>query len=115
MRWVCRILHRIIGGTRFVGYALQMGWAVTERLPMPKDRMAELYRMVLPDNTCPYEVRAKVLLEQNDFGIEEHILSTRDDVESFKAEHGVEMTPLIFIDGERIGGNADLERHRAKA
>jgi glutaredoxin 3 len=82
---------------------------------MPKDRMAELYRMVLPDHTCPYGVRAKELLEQNDFDIEEHILSTREDVEVFKAEYGVEMTPLIFIDGKRIGGNADLERYLAKA
>ena len=82
---------------------------------MPKDRMAELYGMVLPDHTCPYGVRAKEPLEQNDFDIEEHILSTRDDLEPFKAEHGVEMTPLILIDGERIGGNADLERYLAKA
>jgi glutaredoxin 3 len=82
---------------------------------MPKDRMAELYRMVLPDHMCPFGVRAKELLEENDFDIEEHILSTRDDVESFKADHGVDSTPLMFIDGERIGGNADLERYLAKA
>lgn len=30
---------------------------------------------------------------------------------AFKAEHGVETTPQVFIDGERIGGYEDLQRH----
>ena len=40
--------------------------------------------------------------------IEEHLLTTREEVEAFKAEHEVETTPLIFIDGERIGGSEEL-------
>ena len=77
---------------------------------MADDRKAELYRMVLPEHTCPFGVRAKEMLEQSGFEIQEHILDSREDVELFKAEHEVQTTPQIFIDGERIGGSDDLER-----
>jgi glutaredoxin 3 len=75
---------------------------------MPDARTATLYRMVLPDHTCPFGVRARALLEDGGFDIDEHILGSRDEVDAFKAEHGVSTTPQIFIDGERIGGSEDL-------
>lgn len=77
---------------------------------MAQDRKAKLVRMVLPDHTCPFGVRAKQLLEQNGFEIEECILTSREEVEAFKQEHEVRTTPQIFIDGERIGGSDALER-----
>jgi glutaredoxin 3 len=76
---------------------------------MTQPRTAILVRMVLPDHTCPYGVRAKGLLEQHDFEIEDRILKSRDEVEAYKEEEGVETTPQIFIDGERIGGCDALE------
>jgi glutaredoxin len=78
---------------------------------MADARSATLYRMVLPDHTCPFGVRAKATLEQHGFEIEEHILASREEVDAFKAEHDLRTTPLVFIDGERIGGSDDLERH----
>ncbi len=78
---------------------------------MPDQRSATLYRMVLPDHTCPFGVRAKTMLDEAGYEVEEHILGTREDVDAFKAEHGVATTPQIFIGGERIGGSDDLERH----
>ena len=47
-------------------------------------RTATLTRMVLPDHECPYGVRAKAMLEQAGFTIDEHILSTRAEVYAFK-------------------------------
>ena len=82
---------------------------------MAEDRSATLHRMVLPDHTCPYGVRAKEMLDQHGFEVEEHILGSRDEVEAFKAEHGVATTPQIFIGGERIGGSTELERYLAEA
>ena len=82
---------------------------------MTKVPAAILVRMVLPDHICPYGVRAKELLEQHGFEIEERILASRDEVEAFKEEQGVLTTPQIFIDGERIGGSDALERHLAGA
>lgn len=75
---------------------------------------ATLYRMVLPDHTCPYGVAAKERLEGAGFDVEDRILSSREEVDEFKDRHDVETTPLIFIDGERIGGYAHLDRHLEK-
>lgn len=81
---------------------------------MSDDRTATLYRMVLPDHTCPFGVRARDLLEQNGYEIEEHILGSREEVDSFKAEHEVATTPQVFIDGERIGGSSELAAYLEK-
>ncbi len=82
---------------------------------MPEQRHAVLYRMVTPEHTCPFGVRARQMLEQNGYQIEEHLLTSRGEVDAFKAEHDLVTTPLIFIDGERVGGSDDLERLLAEA
>jgi glutaredoxin len=76
---------------------------------------ATLYRMVLPDHECPFGVRAKMLLAQKGFDVDEHVLATRAQVDAFEAEHDVATTPQIFIAGERVGGCDDLEAYLAKA
>ncbi len=76
---------------------------------MAEARTATLTRMVLPDHECPFGVRAKAMLEQAQFAIDERLLESRDAVEAFKAEHQIATTPLIEIDGETIGGSNDLE------
>ena len=70
---------------------------------------ATLYRMVLPDHTCPYGVAAKEQLEAAGYDVEDCLLSTRDEVEYFKERNEVDTTPLIFIGDEAIGGMAELE------
>ena len=72
---------------------------------------ATLYRMVLPDHTCPFGVRAKELLEDAGYEIDDRVLSSREQVEAFEEQQGVETTPQVFIEGERIGGSDDLERY----
>lgn len=81
---------------------------------MAQHDTAVLYRMVLPDHTCPFGVRAKEMLEQKGFAVEEHILSSRDEVDAFKAEHGVSTTPQVFIGDERVGGAQELEAYLAR-
>jgi glutaredoxin len=80
---------------------------------MTEGQTAIIYRMVLPDHTCPFGVRAKQLLESHGFEVDDRILSSRSEVDAFKAEQGVQTTPQIFIGDERIGGSDDLERHLA--
>ena len=82
---------------------------------MSDQRKAVIHRMVLPDHECPHGVRARQLLEENGFDIEELLLTSREEVEAFKAENGLSTTPLIIIDGEKVGGASDLERHLAEA
>ncbi len=69
---------------------------------------ATLYRMVLPDHECPFGRRAKDMLDDAGFEVEEHILGSREEVDAFKAEHGVSTTPLVWVDGKLIGGSDDL-------
>ena len=71
---------------------------------------AVIYRMVLPEHECPFGRRALALLEDNGFEVEEHQLTSREEVDAFKAEHGLSTTPLISVDGEEIGGCAELEK-----
>ena len=75
---------------------------------MAEQRTAILYRMVLPDHTCPFGVRAKELLEANDYSVDDRVLGSREETDAFKGEHGVDTTPQVFIDGERIGGSEEL-------
>ena len=77
-------------------------------------RTATLYRMVMDEHTCPYGLKAKDLLERQRFQVDDRWLTTREETEAFKAEHGVKTTPQTFIDGERIGGYDDLRRHFGK-
>lgn len=76
---------------------------------MTDQRRAILYRMVLPEHTCPYGVRAKQMLEEACFEVDDRILGSREEVERFKSEQQVSTTPQVFIDDERIGGSDELE------
>ncbi|PIB94708.1 MauE/DoxX family redox-associated membrane protein [Caulobacter sp. FWC2] len=80
---------------------------------MPKSlaKTATLYRMVMPEHTCPYGLKARALLKHKGYAVDDHWLRTRAETDAFKAEHGVKTTPQTFIDGERIGGYDDLRRH----
>jgi len=74
-------------------------------------KIAALYRMVMPRHVCPWGQRAKYLLEQQGYRVEDHHLETHEEVEAFKAAHGVRTTPQVFIGGERVGGYEDLRRY----
>jgi glutaredoxin len=67
--------------------------------------------MVLPDHICPFGVRALQTLQEHGFEVEDKVLATRMEVDAFKDEHGIDTTPLVFIDGEQVGGAKDLERY----
>lgn len=69
-----------------------------------------LYRMVLPDHICPFGLRTKQVLDDEGVDYEDKILASREEVDAFKSEHGVEKTPQLFVDGERIGGSEEVER-----
>lgn len=78
-------------------------------------RKATLYRMVMDKHVCPYGLKSKYLLKQQGFEVDDHWLTSKEETEAFKREHGVKTTPQTFIDGERIGGHDDLRRYFGKA
>ena len=64
--------------------------------------------MKLPDHECPYGLRAKKMLEDAAIPFEDRLLTSREEVDAFEAEHGVDTTPQIFVNGRRIGGSEEL-------
>ena len=76
---------------------------------MADARTAILYRMVLPDHTCPFGVRAKALLEQAELQVDDRLLRSREAVDALEAELGVDTTPQVFIGDQQIGGCDELE------
>jgi glutaredoxin len=56
-------------------------------------------------------VRAKEMLETHGFDVNDRVLRSREEVDAFKAQHGIPTTPLVFIEGEKIGGSDDLETY----
>jgi len=81
------------------------------RCPMTDSRHAIIYRMVLPDHTCPYGVRAKQMLEAAGYQVDDRILSSREEVDAFQDAEGVETTPQVFIGDQRIGGSEQVEAY----
>jgi glutaredoxin len=67
--------------------------------------------MELPKYTCSYGIAARDLLRKEGFEIEEHVLRSRAATDAFKDKHHVATTPLIFIDGKKIGGFTELKAH----
>lgn len=70
-------------------------------------KTAVIYRMVMPDHTCSWGLKARHLLKSRGYKVEDHWLTTREQTDAFKAEHGVKTTPQVFIDGQRVGGHDD--------
>ena len=77
-------------------------------------RHAILYRIVLDKHVCPFGLRARDLLRRQGFSVDDRWLRTREEVDAFKAEHGVGTTPQVFIAGDRVGGYDDLRRYFGK-
>ena len=66
---------------------------------------ATLVRMVMPGHVCPFGLKALHLLKSRGYEVEDRHLTTRAEVDAYKAEVGVKTTPQVFINGERIGGH----------
>jgi glutaredoxin len=69
---------------------------------------ATLSRMVMDKHICPYGLKSKHLLRRRGYAVDDRWLTTREEIDAFKAQHHVKTTPQTFIGGERIGGYDDL-------
>ncbi len=76
---------------------------------------ATLYRMEMDGHVCPHGLKSKALLERRGYRVTDTPLTSRDEIDAFKAKHGVATTPQTFIAGTRIGGYDDLAAHFGKA
>ncbi len=69
---------------------------------------AKLYRMQTDEHLCPFGLKTKDLLERYGFEVEDHTLTSRDAIDAFKREAGVDTTPQAYIGGARVGGYEDV-------
>jgi glutaredoxin len=67
--------------------------------------------MKTEDHVCPYGLKARHLLRSRGYELRDELLRSREETDRFKAEHDVETTPQVWIDGERIGGHDALREH----
>lgn len=67
--------------------------------------------MVTPDHLCPWGIKAWDLLKRNGYAVTDHHLETMDANKKYKEDNGVDETPQIFIEGERVGGYDALREH----
>jgi glutaredoxin/uncharacterized membrane protein YphA (DoxX/SURF4 family) len=74
-------------------------------------KKAKIIRMVTHDHLCPWGIKAKDLLERNDYEIEDEHIDSMDANKEYKEKHGYDETPQIFIDDKHIGGYEDLRSH----
>ncbi len=75
------------------------------------DRVAVLYRMVMPDHVCPFGLKSLDLLKRQGFVIDDRWIRTREEQEALKARLQVASTPQTFIGGRRVGGWDELRQH----
>ncbi|MEQ8895888.1 MAG: glutaredoxin [Roseovarius sp.] len=71
-------------------------------------RTARLYRMDMPDHLCPFGLKSRWLLRRSGYDIDDHLLTSREEVDAFMEREGVETTPQTYIGGQRIGGYEEL-------
>lgn len=77
-------------------------------MPDGASRRAELHRMETDEHICPYGLKTRDLLRREGYEVDDHTLTSRAEIDAFKARHNVETTPQVFIDGQRIGGYEDV-------
>lgn len=67
-----------------------------------------LYRMSTPEHECPWGLKVVSLLNNRGIDFEDHRLTSRSEIDAFKAQYDVAATPQVFVGDERIGGYSDL-------
>lgn len=77
-------------------------------------KKAVLYRMVMTDHMCPFGLKVRHLLQSSGYTVEDHHLTSREQIDEFKQKQEVKTTPQVFINGERIGGYEEVRKFLGK-
>ncbi len=72
-------------------------------------KRAIIFRMVMSDHLCPFGLKSLDALKHAGYDIIDRHITTQDENKLVKETLGVKTTPQTFIDGQRIGGNDDLQ------
>ncbi|WP_346796805.1 glutaredoxin [Halomonas sp. Bachu 37] len=72
---------------------------------------AHVYRMKTAEHMCPFGLKTVDLLKRKGFDVDDHTLTSRDEVDAFKARENVDTTPQAYIGDKRIGGYEELREY----
>ncbi|SFT35033.1 glutaredoxin family protein [Halomonas saccharevitans] len=72
---------------------------------------ARLYRMKTDEHLCPFGLKTLDLLERKGYRVDDHTLGSREAIEAFKEEAGVDTTPQVYIGDRRVGGYEELREY----
>lgn len=72
---------------------------------------AHVYRMKTAEHRCPFGMKTVDLLKRKGYEVDDHPLTSRDEIEAFKAQENVDTTPQTYIGDKRIGGYEEVRKH----
>ncbi|MEL7968182.1 glutaredoxin [Vreelandella neptunia] len=72
---------------------------------------ARVYRMKTAEHMCPFGLKTVDLLKRKGFKVDDHTLTSRDEIDAFKEQENVDTTPQVYIGDQRIGGYEELREH----
>ena len=72
---------------------------------------AHIYRMKTAEHLCPFGMKTVDLLKRKGYEVDDHPLTSRDEIDAFKAQENVDTTPQAYIGNKRIGGYEEVRKH----
>ncbi|OJA07247.1 MauE/DoxX family redox-associated membrane protein [Halomonas sp. QHL1] len=72
---------------------------------------ARVYRMKTADHLCPFGMKTLDLLKRKGYQVDDHPLTSRDEIDAFKAQESVDTTPQTYIGDKRIGGYEEVREY----
>jgi len=72
---------------------------------------ARVYWMKTAEHLCPFGMKTVDLLKRKGYQVDDHPLTSRDEIEAFKAQENVDTTPQTYIGDKRIGGYEEVREH----
>ncbi|WP_339883186.1 MauE/DoxX family redox-associated membrane protein [Vreelandella maris] len=72
---------------------------------------AHVYRMKTAEHLCPFGMKTVDLLKRKGYEVDDHPLTSRDEIDAFKAQENVDTTPQTYIGNKRIGGYEEVRKH----
>ena len=69
---------------------------------------ARVYRMKTQEHLCPFGLKTVDLLKRKGYEVDDHPLKSREAIEQFKEQAGVDTTPQAYIGDTRIGGYEEV-------
>lgn len=81
------------------------------KTPSSQHETARVYRMKTDEHLCPFGLKTVDLLKRKGYQVEDHTLTSRKAVDEFQRKAGVDTTPQVYIDEQRVGGYEEVREY----